>query len=241
MIFWRYAATLCLAVCLFALANVALERALRSAPPQPRKRDTETDRRETDSNSEIELPSLANVSAHGQLQLPPAAVAPADERFACANMSLLTLLGTKPIARGWNKEVWRAEWAANLHKPYAVKRRRLDRAKNAADLARKQQYALAQLQREWARLREFRHWNIVTGYGGCVDAAAPDEAIGLVTELVDAYSLAELLRQAMPWCVWTKMAIDFAMLIKYLHEVCCFFFFCCCCCCCFCCCYVRWH
>ena len=83
---------------------------------------------------------------------------------------------------------------------------------------RKKAYSLSLLARELELLRRFTHWNIVTGYGGCVDETAPDDDIALVTEYVDAYTLAELHKQALPWCVRAKLAIDLAVLVKYLDE-----------------------
>jgi hypothetical protein len=33
-----------------------------------------------------------------------------------------------------------------------------------------------------------------------------------------AYSMEEILKHTLPWCVWTKLAIDFVMVLKYLDE-----------------------
>jgi hypothetical protein len=153
-----------------------------------------------------------------QLNLPDEATERNDERFTCDNMSLLKFLDAEPFAHGWNKEVWRAMWPENLNKMYTVKRRYLSRAKNAEALQRRRTYGLSVLRRELALLDKLKHWNIATSYGGCLDASLGDTAVAIVVEYVDAYSMKELMAQRLPWCVWTKLAIDLGQLIKYLEQ-----------------------
>jgi hypothetical protein len=153
-----------------------------------------------------------------QLHLPDEATERNDERFTCANMSLLKFLDDAPFAHGWNKEAWRAMWPENLNKMYTVKRRFLSRAKTKEALERRRSYGLTVLRRELELLDKLKHWNIATSYGGCLDASLGDDSVAIVVEYVDAYSMKELMAQRLPWCVWTKLAIDLGSLIKYLDQ-----------------------
>jgi hypothetical protein len=169
---------------------------------------------EVDAGTMVSLEDLPK-----QLNLSRESVEVQDERFTCANMSVLRFVDDEPFARGWNKEAWRAIWPANLNKMYTVKRRYLSRAKDKASLARKRAYGLAQLRRELEVHDKLKHWNIATSYGGCLSpASARDDDVAIVAEYVDAYQLRELMQQRLPWCVWTKLALDVGALIKYLDE-----------------------
>lgn len=154
-----------------------------------------------------------------RLHLPKEAVERQDERFTCDNMSLLQLVDAAPFAHGWNKEAWRATWPANLNKMYTVKRRYLSRAKDKAALERRRAYGLEVLRRESEVLSKLKHWNIATFYGGCLAPTGGSDAdVAIVLEYVDAYAMKELTAQTLPWCVWTKLALDLGALIKYLDE-----------------------
>jgi len=202
---------------LLAASAMLLVLGVRLHWAMPRESAHDAEASETDDDvwrDAVPLDELPN-----QLHLPREATELQDERFTCENMSLLQLLDSAPFAHGWNKEAWRATWPANLNKMYTVKRRYLSRAKDKAALGRRRAYGLEVLRREAVVLSQLKHWNIATYYGGCLaPTSGADADVAIVLEYVDAYTMKELMAQTLPWCVWTKLALDLGALIKYLDE-----------------------
>jgi hypothetical protein len=143
-----------------------------------------------------------------------------DERFTCANMSLLAFDSPEPFRKGRRRAVWLARWFSGTQlRRYVVKRPLVRLRPDGEPDAAQWRADVRALADEYATMQSFDTWHVVLPFGGCFDVdVVGSPTVGLVTEFFEHYTLSEMLYLPAPWCVRSRVALGFVLTARHLAN-----------------------